>query len=170
MSDLQEMAARMAELDVRRAALKSHIERIEDERGDLEQQLLAAFEAGNTPRIVTGEQVIYGDEMELAEMNDGGIVRGNVGCEHCLDLTVPQTTVHLRRELWISAPEGRPAALAAMRDAGAGDLISETYHAGSASAWMRELERDADDLPIFPPAVAGRLGTSEKYTIRTRRG
>lgn len=188
-----EMAARIAVLDTDKTAAQQAMNAIGEERNDLEAQMLEKMEIEGLRSITTREQHIPTKlEGSLREILDDvhDLRRETVGtmiqrtCDRLImNLTegisevcekssahVPAMTVHLRRELWISAPNGKEAAISALRACDAAPLVTETYNASSASSWMRELPRDDDDMPVFPEGVGDRLGTSEKYSIRTRKG
>ena len=150
-----EVAARIAEIDVRRKLHKAAADVLEAERGGLEEQLLDLLSDAGLSSVRT--------EQQRTEQY--------YECAHCEGSIIPATTVHARRDLWLAAPNGRDLAIAGLRRAGAGILVAEAYNSQSASAWMRELPRTAkpEDLPIFPAAAGDDLGVSEKYSIRTRR-
>ena len=157
-----EVAARIAEIDVRRKLHKAATDALEAERGGLEEQLLDLLADAGLSSVRTAPQVVTAPD-------DGQSFNG--GCSGCQAVAIAPTTVHARRDLWLAAPNGRDHAIAGLRRAGAGILVAEAYNSQSASAWMRELPRTAkpEDLPIFPAAAGDDLGVSEKYSIRTRR-
>lgn len=54
---------------------------------------------------------------------------------------------------------------AALRNAGAEDLVTETINANTLNAWVRELTDD-DDAPGLPPELDGLLSLGEKFSVR----
>ena len=174
-----EMAARIAVLDARKTAAQQALNDLGEERRDLEARLLETMETEGLGSVKTRKQIapseledmISGVALALlasASVHGVGATSERVvaaledvrqEARRLFPSDVPPMTVYLRRELWLAAPLGKEAV-----------LVSETYNSQSASAWMRELPRDADDLPVFPADAGDGLGASEKYSIRTRKG
>ena len=156
-----EMAARIAVLDTHKTAAQQALNAIGEERNDLEAQMLEQMESEGLRSVKTREQ-----NVKVATTLDEALTL--LRC--LLPSDVPAMTVYLRRELWISAPKGKEAAISALRTSDAAPLVTETYNAMSASSWMRDLPRDDDDLPVFPAETNGGLGTSERFSIRSKKG
>ena len=75
--------------------------------------------------------------------------------------------VHLRRDIFAGPGEGgREAVVAALRDAGLGELVFESYNAQTLSKAVREMNRDENDMPVLPPELEGAIKVSEKFDVR----
>jgi hypothetical protein len=73
-------------------------------------------------------------------------------------------TVYLKRELWASARDGDwQRACAALKEAGLGHYVEEKFNVLSLSAFVREVDRNGDQLP---PALADAIAVTEKYSLR----
>ena len=191
-STVGEMASRIATLDTRKASLQVELDLLGVERKSYEARLMEMMETENLSSVHTREndqpstmemscQDAYREARWLADQPDRDRVKscerimGSLGdvlaeVRVLIPPIVAPMTVYLRRELWLSAPNGKEAAIGALRRSGAGPLVTETYNSASASSWMRELPRDDDGMPVFPDGAAGGLGTSERFSIRTRKG
>ena len=168
-----EMAARIAVLDTHKTAAQQALNAIGEERNDLETQMLEKMESEGLRSVKTREQTdpVDMDQFDKQTLAVTAGVRWLVPLlEATLQSPVPAMTVYLRRELWISAPKGKEAAISALRASDAAPLVTETYNAMSASSWMRDLPRDDDDLPVFPAETDGGLGASERFSIRSKKG
>jgi hypothetical protein len=95
--------------------------------------------------------------------------------------TVDGKTAYLHRQLWVYAAEGKPkdAVMAAMKEAGLGDYVNETFNIQSVSAFARELEKDVQweesgalledaehPLLVAHPELKGFLVPNEKFSVR----
>ena len=85
-----------------------------------------------------------------------------------------QGTVHLHRQGWAkvvregpeATPEERRRAADALKEAGVGQFVAETFNTNTVSAWMRELVREGEELP---PELDGALVFEERFDVRLRR-
>ena len=83
------------------------------------------------------------------------------------NISIDGATVFLARQIWASPAAGQGEALArAMRTIGMGDLVKETVNANQLSAFVRELPRDTDDMPILPAALAGLVCVRDVVSVR----
>lgn len=83
-------------------------------------------------------------------------------------ITLDGHTVYLHRQVWAALEEGatKEDVIEGFRAAGLEHFVSETYSHQTVSAWLRELEREGEELP---EELDGLLGTSEKFSVRVRR-
>ena len=79
-----------------------------------------------------------------------------------------ERTIFLRRQLWAKAKEGdKEAAMGALREAGLGDMIYETFNTNTLSKYIRDLANEQEaDLPTLPPELAVGVEVSEKFDVR----
>jgi len=135
------LCTEFAQLAEEKRLAKDSLEDVSVQCADLEKELLARFQSGGLTKI--GVLVGQGRSM----------------------------TVSLRRELWASRPHGvEPQPLCdALKAAGLSDLVRESYQSNTLSSWMRELERDENDMPILPPELEGVLVPVEKFSVRALR-
>lgn len=84
------------------------------------------------------------------------------------NMNVDGTTVYLHRQLWCRVEDGveKDQVIEGLREAGLGHFVTETFSTQTISSWMRDLEREGEDLP---DELTGLLGTTEKFAIKTRR-
>lgn len=97
-------------------------------------------------------------EQQLVEMfTDAGMQNINVDGK----------TIYLHRSTYAARGEGVEAedVKAALRAAGAGDLVTETVNANTLSAYVREL-LDGDDAPGLPEPLVGVLDLGERFSVR----
>lgn len=81
--------------------------------------------------------------------------------------TLQGHTVYLNRQMLSSVVSGEmPAVCLGLEAVGAGDLVKESVNSATLSAWVRERERDADDMPILPPELAGLVKVYERFSMR----
>lgn len=95
--------------------------------------------------------------------------------------TVDGKTAYLYRQLWVYAAEGqsKEAVMEALKKAGLGEYVSETFNTNSVSAFARELEKDVDwedsgallenaEHPLLAahPELKGFLVPNEKFSVR----
>ena len=83
-------------------------------------------------------------------------------------MNVDGVTVYLNRQLWAGLEEGvsKSDAMEALRRAGLDHFISEAYNTSTLSGWLRDLEREDEQLP---PELEGVIKSTERYSLRTRR-
>jgi hypothetical protein len=83
------------------------------------------------------------------------------------NLNVDGKTVYLHRSVYARRCEGigLEDVKAALRAAGAGDLVTETVNANTLSAYVRELTED-DDAPGLPEPLVGVLEPGERFGMR----
>lgn len=88
--------------------------------------------------------------------------------EGVANLTVDGRTVYLHRQLWARArPEvERHEITSALKRAGLGQFVSESFNMQTLSAWVRELEAAEEALP---PELSDVLTTSEVWSLRVRK-
>lgn len=84
------------------------------------------------------------------------------------NVNIDGRTIYLHRSTYAQRATGIDVedVKAALRAAGADDLISETVNHQTLSAYVRELLDD--DGPGLPPALDGVLELGERYSIRVR--
>lgn len=77
-------------------------------------------------------------------------------------------TAFLHSQLWAKIEEGATKAdvIEGLREAGLADYVSETYNSNQVSALLREWAEQ--ELPI-PGPLQGKLGATEKHSIRVRK-
>lgn len=83
------------------------------------------------------------------------------------NLNVDGKTVYLHRSVYARRCDGITAddVKAALRAAGAGDLVTETVNANTLSAYVREFTED-DDAPGLPAPLQGVLEPGERFGMR----
>lgn len=94
--------------------------------------------------------------------------RGLQTCERegIQKLSIDGTTVFLKRSLRASIKGGqRDQAVAAFEAEGLGDLVTHTMNAQTLSAYVREREKQGEEIP---PAIAAHLNVAELYTLSAR--
>ena len=76
-------------------------------------------------------------------------------------------TVYLHRTLWARTEKDvdREAVCGALQEIGLGHFVSETYNANTLSAWMRDLDREGEELPT---ELKGLVKGEEVYQVRVR--
>lgn len=95
--------------------------------------------------------------------------------------TVDGKTAYLHRQLWVYAADGidKDAVAEALKKAGLGDYVKETFNVQSISAFARELEKEIDweesgalledaehPLLVAHPELKGYLVPNEKFSVR----
>ena len=82
--------------------------------------------------------------------------------------TVDGRTLYLKRDLYVGRANGitQERACEALREAGLGDFVAERYNANTVSAYMRELDRQGDQLPAV---LEGILVVNETFRILVRK-
>lgn len=81
-------------------------------------------------------------------------------------LSIDGTTVFLKRSLRASVKGGhREDAVAAFQAEGLGDLVTHTMNAQTLSAYVREREKQGEEIP---PTIAAHLNVAELYTLSAR--
>ena len=83
------------------------------------------------------------------------------------NVNVDGKTVYLHRSVYAQRKPGVTTddVKQALRDAGVGELVTETVNSNTLSAYVRELTED-DDAPGLPPAVAAVLEPGERFGVR----
>ncbi len=83
------------------------------------------------------------------------------------NINVDGKTVYLHRSVYARRCEGvgLEDVKAALRAAGAGDLVTETVNANTLSAYVRELTEE-DDAPGLPEPLIGVLEPGERFGVR----
>lgn len=83
-------------------------------------------------------------------------------------VTVDNTTVYLSRSLWAQVEPGvdRTEVLSALRDAGLGHFVSESFNTQTVSSYLRDLDREGEPLP---DELHGLIRGVEKFQLKTRR-
>lgn len=83
------------------------------------------------------------------------------------NINVDGKTVYLHRSVYARRCEGvdAEAVKAALRAAGAEDLVTETVNANTLSAYVRELTED-DDAPGLPEPLVGIVEPGERFGVR----
>ena len=79
-------------------------------------------------------------------------------------------SVFIHRQLWAGkADEDMSGAeiVTALQASGLGDLGTANW--SSLSAWCREQDRDADNMPILPDGLAGVITVTERVEPRSRK-
>lgn len=76
------------------------------------------------------------------------------------------TTVYLQKQLWAGREEGvtNQEAAQALKEAGLEEYIGPTTQ--SLSAYMRELDKEGEQIP---EQLRGKIKLTEKFTIKSRR-
>ncbi len=80
-------------------------------------------------------------------------------------MTVDGHTVYLHRQTWAHAAEGADI-VAALKDAGLAHMVAERVNSSTLSAYVRELQREGEDLP---EALADKVSTTDRFSLRVRR-
>ena len=94
----------------------------------------------------------------LVEFEDAGMQSANVD----------GMTVYLHRQLHASTGElGKGAVIAALKETGMDEYVSETYSSQSISAFVREMEGTGQELPA---KLKETLNIFEKFSLLTRKG
>ena len=77
-------------------------------------------------------------------------------------------TVSLTRNITPSVKGGmQPTFCDAMKSLGLGDMVRESVNYQTLGSWVRnDLERDQDDMPVLPAAVADMLNVYEIFKLR----
>ena len=83
-------------------------------------------------------------------------------------MTVDGSTVYLHRQLWAGAAEGitRDQMCEGLRETGLGHFVHEAFNTQTLSSWVRDLEREGEELP---PDLEGLMALREVYQLRVRR-
>lgn len=92
------------------------------------------------------------------------------GCIKSLKLDMG-LTVYLHRQIWGGVAEGqdKSALIEQLKAANETNfLITEGYNANKLAAWVRELNRDEEGMPIIPDVLKGLLVSTEKVSVRAR--
>lgn len=84
-----------------------------------------------------------------------------------LDSTkVDGTTIYLHRQVWARAKDGdRGAVLVALRETEMDEYITENFNTNSLSAYVRECEKEGQEIPEKLKAC---LEITEVFSLRTR--
>lgn len=95
---------------------------------------------------------------------------GNEGTDS-MRITMPdgsKRTVYLHRQLWARVEEGvdRAAICHAFQEIGLDQFVSESFNSQTVSSWMRDLEREGEDLP---GELKGLLTGVEVFQVRDRK-
>lgn len=83
-------------------------------------------------------------------------------------MTVDGMTVYLHRQLWAGAVEGVPkdTVVEVLKSVGLGHFVTESFNVQTLSSYVRDLEREEEELP---EELADVIAVREVYGIRTRR-
>ena len=96
-------------------------------------------------------------------------------------ITVDGFTVYLHRQIWATYPMGRPAAVAALKEAGFDEFVKEDFNHQSVSSMVRRLvsgEDDADPADSedgtdgrtrLPREFVGAIDFTEQFSVRAQR-
>lgn len=89
--------------------------------------------------------------------------------------TVNGHTVYVDRKLWASANGDTALLVEALKDAGCGDLVKESYNATALSAWVREHDPEKSTPPDevigrLPEAVRSHIKVSEVIKLQVKKG
>ena len=93
------------------------------------------------------------------------------GCVKSLKLDMG-LTIYLHRQIWGGVAEGqdKSALIEQLKiDDDTSFLITEGYNANKLAAWVRELPRDEEGLPIIPVILSGLLVSTERVSVRARK-
>ncbi len=148
------------------------------------------------PAMEQEEQMTYGDlvntatafgtqAMEIKDLDRQlAIAKGKVekieevlkgmmeeGCVKSLKLDMG-LTIYLHRQIWGGVAEGqdKSALIEQLKiDDDTNFLITEGYNANKLAAWVRELPRDEEGLPIIPVILSGLLVSTERVSVRARK-
>ena len=88
-----------------------------------------------------------------------------LGEEGITSLRINGSTVYLSTSTYASLSENKAAAMAALKQAGVGDLVRETVNASSLAAWARELRETEEGIPA---ALEPHVKISEVTKLRMR--
>jgi hypothetical protein len=80
-------------------------------------------------------------------------------------VTIDGRTVYCQRQIWAHPLFSREAVATALKEAGYGELVTDTFNLNSLSAVLRDRER-AGDSPV-PPELEGIIGIREDYSVRS---
>lgn len=112
-------------------------------------------------------------EAELAEVKDEANALEQYLLEDFAEagidrMTIEGQTIYLHRQLWAQVPAGveKAEVIEAMKDAGVDHFVREDFNTQTVSAWLRELEREGEEVPT---ELEGLLESSERYSLRVRR-
>lgn len=77
-------------------------------------------------------------------------------------------TIYIQRQLWAKVEDGasKDDVILGLKAAGYSDYVNETYNTQQVSALLREW--DKQELPI-PAPLEGKLGSTEKFSLRVRK-
>ena len=81
-------------------------------------------------------------------------------------ITVTGMTLFPVKEIWASLTKGNKEGLKILREHGLEDYIYETVNSQSISAFVREFERNEEEIPDW---VHKALNVSEKFRVRVRK-
>jgi hypothetical protein len=96
-------------------------------------------------------------------------------------IPVGNFTIYPKRDLYARAKEGltRPDVCAALQQCGMGDYVSDWYNVNQLSAWVREVERNNEDLlrsgevkdlsELIPKQLAAVLDIEPTRKLQARR-
>lgn len=79
--------------------------------------------------------------------------------------TIDGLTVYLRHQIWASATD--VPALAGYADTA--EFVKPTVNGNTMSAWVRELPRTDEGLPILPDEIKDAVKVTEKSTVENRK-
>ena len=83
-------------------------------------------------------------------------------------ITMLGKTAYFFRQLWAKVNKGvtKEDACKALKSAGLGTMVAETFNSSTLSSHIRQLDKDENDDPILPPELAAAIGWIEKLDIR----
>jgi hypothetical protein len=104
----------------------------------------------------------------MDDMTEKGIEKFTIGG---LDVTL-----YIHRQLWANAAKDpdtgetseatKARAIEALREAGLGGMVYETFNVQTLSAHIRTLIPEQGMMPVLPPELEGALDISEKFSLR----
>lgn len=112
------------------------------------------------------------DEAEAAKADASeleAVLREEFAAAGMQNMTVDGAVVFLHRQLWANAESGKmPDLCKALKARGDGALVKEAVNTQTLSAYAREFERNADDLPIIPEGLEGLIRCDDRITVRVK--
>jgi len=75
-------------------------------------------------------------------------------------------TIYIHSTMFASAAGTSEELCAALKEAGAEDLVKEKVNANSLSAYVREMDTDELGQPILPPELEGAIRVGERTSLR----
>lgn len=84
------------------------------------------------------------------------------------NMSIDGTTVYLSRQLWARVQDGvdKQQVIDGLRETGLGHFVTESFNTLTLSSWVRDLEREDEELP---DELKDLITTTEKFALKTRR-